>query len=188
MSERMNIKHEADNTPEQEQHNEHTEALAKKIESRTEHSRHEHKDNIDKILTNIEKTAQSSHNLSEKQKLAPRSEQTGPKYVSGELKTNTLKRSLKTLRKDLKPYQRPFSKLIHNDVVDQASDIGAKTIARPEGLLGGGLAIFLTSIGILLVCKYYGYQYNYLIGLVSFPIGYLVGVLVKFMLRTLPYR
>ena len=183
MSERLRTKPEFNKVPEQGSRYE--QSFDKKAESHIEASKHEHKENINNILTKIENTAQTGQELSKQQKITPRTEQKASKYVSGELKNNTLKRSLRGLQKELRPYQRPFSKFIHNEAIDQISDLGAKTIARPEGLLGGGLAIFLTSLAILLICRYYGYQYNYLIGIASFPIGYLIALAAKLIAKPL---
>lgn len=139
--------------------------------------------NIDKIRNQVEKTATSQH-ISGQHFISSQPKEAGHKYVSGELKSNTLKRSLDDLQEELRFYQRPFSRLIHNDVIDQISDLGAKTIARPEGLFTGGLVMFFASLLTLLICRYYGYPYDYFIGIVSFPVGYILGVLAKLLIKS----
>lgn len=181
MREKIKLNHEAYSQPEADRAQ--GELLVTKPESQKDNIRHEHKDNLEAIISKIEKTAISGQDLSKYQKIPHKTEQSGPKYVSGELRDTALKRSLRNIQKSLNPYQKPFSRLIHNDAIEQISEAGAKTVARPEGLLFGGIAAFISSTVILIICRYYGYEYNYLIGLASFPAGYIFGILARLMYR-----
>ncbi|HYF97062.1 MAG TPA: hypothetical protein VD947_03420, partial [Patescibacteria group bacterium] len=64
-------------------------------------------------------------------------------------------------------------------------ETSAKTIARPSGLLIGGLSAFVISLVVLAFCRYYGYEYNYLIGILSFPVGFFMGILGEGVIKTL---
>lgn len=185
MSETLGRKPELHQTPhsssERYEHEHHHET--------TSNVRHEHQENLDEIMSKVEETARtSSQELAryreDEAKHAPPERQ----FVGDELKGNTLKRSLRQIRKNLKPYQRPFSKFLHNTAVEGISEASAKTIARPEGLLFGGIASFLASIAVLLACYYYGYEYNYFIGLISFPTGFVLGLIIEFLIRPLWHR
>lgn len=168
---------------------EHRERISRHYESKAENSKHEHNENLEKILGKIESTAKTGAELNSRHTATEKPDHhKNPHFVGKQLKENHLKRSLRKIQADLKPYQRPLSKLIHNGAVEQLSEIGEKTIARPDGLLVGGLSSLLTSIAVLIACKYYGYEYNYFIGLISFPVGFAIGLLGELVLRPLKRR
>lgn len=188
MVERIKASKEFERTP--EGNPEHHERLSRHYETKAEKSRHEHSENLEKILGKIESTAQTGAELNNSHidTENPDHNHRNPHFAGKQLKDNHLKRSLRKIQGDLKPYQRPFSKFIHNNTVEQMSEISEKTIARPNGLLIGGLVSFLTSITVLIACKYYGYEYNYFIGLISFPVGFIIGLLGELIFRPLKRR
>jgi hypothetical protein len=108
------------------------------------------------------------------------------RFVGSEAKNSTLKRTLRSVQKDLRPYEIPLSKFLHNAAVEHLSEAGAKTIGRPSGLLVGGAASLFISLAVLLGCHYLGYEYNYFIGLASFPVGFVIGLIVEFASK--PFR
>ncbi len=184
MSEQIKFTAETGETPERS--NEQHERAAKHHETRAENSRHEHRENLEQILDKIEETAKSVHEAGHQEAETPK--KSNPRFVGKQLKQNNLKSSLRRIQKDLKPYQRPLSKFIHNGAIERASELGAKTIARPDGLLFGGIASLLVSLGVMFVCRYYGYEYNYFIGLISFPVGFIIGILGELVLSPLKRR
>lgn len=68
-----------------------------------------------------------------------------------------------------------FSKVIHIPVIETSSDVLGNTVARPSSLVLGGLIGLISSVVLLIVCNYYGYEYNYLLSLGGFVVGYLLG-------------
>ena len=66
-----------------------------------------------------------------------------PQYIDRAMKALSLKNELNQIRQRLPTSQRLLSKAIHQPVIRRTSDISAKTITRPYGLLGGGLLAFL---------------------------------------------
>lgn len=184
MSERIKINHETANEPEHGR--EHNERIARQHETRAEHAKHEHQENITQILDKVEKSSLSKKEL--KEHAGPQANRTEhhPKYsAGGQLGDNTLKQTLKKVRRDLNPRERVLSRVIHNPTVEKVSEVSANTIARPSGLLAGGVASFVISLAILWICHYYGYEYNFYLGLISFPIGFLIGLLGEFATKPL---
>lgn len=96
--------------------------------------------------------------------------------VTKGLKQEAFKRSLQRARKHMSATSRGFSKVIHQPVVDAVSNVGAKTIARPTGILTGAVIALAGSSYLLWSAKHYGYQYNYLTFLILFAGGYLIGL------------
>ncbi len=107
-------------------------------------------------------------------------------YVSRELKAQTFQRTMTRIRKALPLHERTLSRVIHQPVVDAVSRAGAKTVARPSGLLGGSIVAFIGSSAFLWAAKRYGFAYNYLLFFLLFIGGFAIGMtieLVWFSLR-----
>ena len=106
-----------------------------------------------------------------------------PLLVNKDLKNIKYKRTLQSVRKDLKPAERVLSRVIHNEAVDAISEVAGKTIARPSGFLTGAVFAFLGSSIFLWVTKHYGYEYNFLFFVMLFAAGFIIGLLVEAGLR-----
>lgn len=92
---------------------------------------------------------------------------------------------LSQVRARLNPASQKFSRLIHNPSVESASELASKTIARPSSFIGGGLVSFIGSGLVLFMAKRYGFEYNYLVFLGLFIIGFFSGITVEFSFRAL---
>jgi hypothetical protein len=99
-----------------------------------------------------------------------------PRTINRELKRITLQRELQAIRRKLPARERAFSKVVHQPVVRTISEVAGKSVSRPSGLLGGGLVAFLGTSGYLYMARHSGFTYNYLIFLVLFIGGFLVGL------------
>ena len=100
-------------------------------------------------------------------------------YVNQELRQQTWNRSMTRVRKHLSVPARTFSKVVHQPVVAALSDAGEKTIARPSGLLFGGICAFVGSSFFLYMAKHYGFTYNYLFFVLFFIGGFAVGLVIE---------
>lgn len=134
----------------------------------------EHED-IEKLSKKVHEHARSSSDI-----LDDHSEQTAPPAFQTHSKhPHTASQTLNQAQRRLKPLEQKFSHVIHNPAVDTASNIAGGTVARPSGLLWGGIFSLIGSIGVIVICRYYGYEYNYLIGLASFAGGFIVGLILE---------
>lgn len=147
------------------------------------HVRHEHKDKIDEILSKIEKSAKSAEDLPRNHNQEKEDDSYKGAGIGSQLRSQGLKQSLNKIQKELPSYQRGFSKFIHNSKVDKISEATGATIARPSGLLTAGIFSFIASLGVLTVCRYFGYEYNFLIGLVSLGAGFFVGLFFEGIIK-----
>lgn len=102
-----------------------------------------------------------------------------------ELKRDAYARSLKKIHSELHPAARAFSKLVHHKAVETASEVSGKTIARPSGILGGGIAAFVGSGLLLYLARYYGFEYNFTTFLLLLSVGFVIGLVVELLFRTL---
>jgi Skp family chaperone for outer membrane proteins len=103
--------------------------------------------------------------------------------VSKDFKNNAYQQSLRRAQRQMSPVPRQFSKFIHKRGVEAVSNVGAATVARPSGLLVGGLFSVISSLAILYICRHYGYEYNFFVGLVAFAVGFVLGVFIEGLYR-----
>jgi hypothetical protein len=99
--------------------------------------------------------------------------------VTRELKNMMRLRTLNRVRKELPASQRALSKVVHTKPVEAISAVGEKTIARPAGLLGGGLVALIGSAVTFYMAKHYGFRYNLLLFLMLFIAGYAAATLLE---------
>ncbi len=104
-----------------------------------------------------------------------------PTQVNTELKTITLRRELQQIRRKLPAGDRALSKVVHQPVVRAVSEAAGKSVTRPSGLLGGGLMAFVGSLSYLYLAKHVGFSYNYFVFTVLFAAGFLLGLLLEFI-------
>lgn len=108
-----------------------------------------------------------------------------PQYIDRIVKSESLKKELELIRSRLPFSQSIFSKATHQPLISRSSDLSAKTIARPSGLLGGGILAFCGSLAYLLFSKYVGMRYNYLVFVFLFVLGYGISIAVELLLSSL---
>lgn len=140
-------------------------------------------DQLETIRQNIEQAA--THTKIEHQAL--RGENSNPTptptYVNKELKTMALQRSLRRIQRQLPAPVRLFSKVVHQPAIRRASTVTGATVARPSGLLGGGICAFLGSLGYIYATKHLGYTYNYLLFIWLFAGGFCIGLCIELAIR-----
>ena len=73
-----------------------------------------------------------------------------------------------------------MSKFIHQKIIESVSEVGAKTIARPSGIIGGGLLALVGSLLVLVVARKVGFEVPYSLFAVLFIIGFVLGLIVEF--------
>ncbi|MFZ1323576.1 MAG: hypothetical protein WAQ57_00255 [Candidatus Saccharimonadales bacterium] len=159
------------------------EALQAKHEQASR-TRHEHAERLDDIRKEAEAAATSAHETHKKHQAeqAP-AENESSLPINRELKDMAYRRTLKRTQRQLPPVSRTFSKVIHQPAVEAVSDLADHTVARPSGILAGGIAAFLGSSLFLWVTRHYGYEYNFLLFALFFVGGFFVGLLVELGLR-----
>lgn len=156
------------------------ETLQQKAESEARSTKHELKDDLENIRSAVESNAKSKHEHDSKHKNEQeRPEKDQPVLVNKELKNVAYRRTLKRTQGKLAAPERAFSKVIHNPVVEAVSEFGAKTVARPSGVLLGGIFAFAGSAAFLWIVRHYGYEYNYLLFALFFVGGFFVGLGVE---------
>ncbi|MDQ3065337.1 MAG: hypothetical protein M3Q36_03660 [bacterium] len=106
-----------------------------------------------------------------------------PTFINRELKQMSYSRTMNRVRQRLPIVVRPFSKFVHQPIVETVSESIGKTVARPSGILSGGIFAFIGSSVFLWISRHYGYEYNFLLLIILFAGGFLVGLLVELILQ-----
>ena len=149
---------------------------------------HGEKAQVEKLTASAEKlTASAEKHAAHKHEAAVHVEREQPKshhpvYVNKHLKDTAYTRALTRAQKRLSTPGRVFSKVVHNDVVDRASEVVGNTVARPSGMLGGALFAFIGTSALLWVTRHFGYDYNYLAVILLFVFGMATGLLLESLL------
>jgi hypothetical protein len=179
MSEAFPASPEHARTP--ESGHEHAEASKTKHAHEKAAERAEKPSDIEKIRHSVEQAARKSE--------MPHLHQDEPKGspigIDKAVKLQALNRTLKNLRQHLSPSERSLSRVVHQPVVDAASELGSKTVARPSGILGGGICAFVGSLLFLYLAKHNGFRYNYLLFLIFFVGGFAVGLVIEILFSLL---
>lgn len=160
----------------------HEEKLARHHEKAAEKARHAPQENLERIIEKIEKEAVSSKDALEKDR-SNLQDKGVPSYINSDMSAQALGQNLKKIQHNLSTTERQFSKVIHNPVVDKVSETAGQTIARPSGLLFGGIFALITSLLIIYICNRYGYEYNYLLSIFGFVGGFFLGLVVEMILK-----
>jgi len=105
-------------------------------------------------------------------------------YIDRALKRISLKNELRSIRQKLPLDQKILSKTIHQPVISKTSDLTSKTIARPIGLLVGGIFAFIGSLVYFFFDKYIGIEYNYLVFILLFVLGYVIASLFELLSKS----
>lgn len=110
---------------------------------------------------------------------------TAPTWTSPALRNRTFTNVMRSTRRKLSPVDRTFSRVIHNDAVDRASEVGAQTIARPPAILLGALVSLVGSVVVLVIARRSGFEVPPMLFVFLFIGGYLTGLMLDILVRGL---
>lgn len=65
---------------------------------------------------------------------------------------------------------------MHQPAIERISEVGAKTVARPSGILGGALIALLGSGIAIYVARHVGFEIPNSIFAALFIVGFLIGI------------
>ncbi len=183
MNEKLNhISPEVQKSPELESSSQNRHEKLKDLREKANKTPEMSDDTIENIKKSIEAQAISKENFNVGEK---ETKQHHTYRVTKHIKQNAYQKTIKQTQKHLNKPERAFSKTIHNPIVERVSEVGAKTVARPSGILFGGLFSFIFSLITLMISKHIGFKYNYLIFILVFVSGYFCGLLIELLYKNL---
>lgn len=139
---------------------------------------------IEHILKKIEREAHSGKEVLAKQEQHDRRHENTSHLAGSHLKSHAARQTINSVQKQLSPPERTFSKFVHNPAVESISEAAGKTVARPTGLLWGGIFSVIGSLAVIIITRFYGYEYNYVIGLACFAGGFFIGLIIELLFKS----
>src|SRR5260221_186870 len=118
------------------------EAEPRRPEVSVEHEKHKQHKQLDHAKKAVEQQVKTKEDTKVE---SGRHHTDQPLYVNHELKTIALQRTLARVRRHLSSPDRLLSKVVHQPAVQAVSEAGAKTVARPSGLLLGSFTALVGS-------------------------------------------
>lgn len=184
MSERLPHKHEHEKQPNSpERSSEQREKLRELIEA-AERAENKLEHSIEAIRHDVEHEARGKKETAIGQD-HEKSHIGHGHVINREVKKAAYDKELRKIQRHLPKQERAFSSFIHHPKVEAISEAGGKTIARPSGLLVGGMVAFLGSLCLVILSKYYGFTYNFFVFILLLVAGFLLGVLGELGLKTI---
>lgn len=108
-----------------------------------------------------------------------------PQLIDSSIKALRMRRNLKHVQTKLTPAEKRFSEVVHQPLVSKISESASQTIARPSGILGGGLVAFIGCLGYQILTRYYGLPYNFSFFILFFVAGFVIGLLAEAIIHKL---
>lgn len=99
------------------------------------------------------------------------------------LRQQSAKQGLKSVQRKESASAQALSKVIHQPAVQATSEVAAKTITRPSGLLGGGIAAFVGGSVYLYLAYHIGFVYRPTVFLALTLAGFFVGLALELLVR-----
>lgn len=94
-------------------------------------------------------------------------------------KEATYKSTLDTIRHGMNPASKLFSKLIHSNVVESASNLIGSTIAKPRFIIAGSFMALVLTSALYLIAKRFGFSLSGSETMLSFAIGWVIGLIYE---------
>lgn len=91
------------------------------------------------------------------------------------------KKTMKLVQKDMPPYERAFSKFIHNKAVDRVSSVVGQSVARPNAMLSGAIAAFVLTSVVYLIARNLGYVLSGFETIGAFIVGWAIGLVFDYL-------
>src|SRR3990167_4216238 len=184
MSERLNISYEDENSPENRPERDGSKVHETKTKTPEQKPGKPTKEELNELLRAAQEKARSGETTSKALDGSQNTKGT-VHLISKDVRNNSLKQVLNLTRKRLPFDQKILSKFVHKPIIDNVSEFSAKTIARPSGLAMGGAFSLLASLFVLWASYFFGYTYNFLIGIMAFVGGFIIGVLLEIILKVI---
>lgn len=87
------------------------------------------------------------------------------------------------VRANLSKPEKTLSKFIHQPVVEKVSEVAAKTIARPSGIIGGTIAAFIGLLSVYGVAKFAGFTLSGSEMPLLLLAGFVAGLIIEWVLK-----
>jgi hypothetical protein len=157
-----------------------TSAKTEKLEHSQE-NKQEREKSVEKTREKLEKSLDKQEKTREKQPKPVEARE--PQVITRAVRDAAFGETMKTVRSQLSPVQRSFSKLIHAKPVEITSELLEETVFRPSFLWGGVIGGIIFGAGLYLFARTQGFLLSgseYIVGLF---VGGIIGVIIEKVFR-----
>lgn len=158
-----------------------TATKAEKLEH-TQETQHEREKSVEKTREKLEKTLDNETEKTREKQPKP-VESREPQIITRAVRDAAFSDTMKTVRTQLSPVQRSFSKFIHAKPVEMTSELLEETVFRPSFLWGGVIGGIVFGAGLYLFAYTQDFRLSgseYIVGLF---VGGIIGVIIEKVFR-----
>lgn len=167
-------------TPENDQERQEQLAI---IEARLHASPNKQADDLDQLRSTIDQQAPTSEDIAKPHLHDQDNQHRSHHYITKKIKATQYKQTIKEVQANLTPTQKRFSTIIHQPAIERVSEVGAKTIARPTGIVSGALFALIGSLIIMYIARHIGFEIPTTIFGLLFIVGFVFGIIAEFVLH-----
>lgn len=159
-----------------------------RLHGKAEKAAEKAKGSLEKARSETEQAISRAEKAIEKHEKAPKKgekKSRRPAFVSADDKKLTYKNTVKQIQKRMSAPSRAFSKVIHNPVIDKASEVSGKTLARPSGVLGGGIAVVLGLSVSYYSARNAGFELSGSEFIWLLIVGFVLGIIIEWIIKSI---
>jgi hypothetical protein len=101
--------------------------------------------------------------------------------ISRKESDQSFKRHMNRAQEHMSAPSRAFSKVIHNKVIEQTSEVVGSTVARPDAILSGAVAAFILTLGVYMIAKTLGFALSGFETIAAFVFGWVLGIVYDYI-------
>lgn len=160
---------------------------AKQLEKAAEHLRQRAEQEAVSRET-VEQEKQAVRTEAQKEAISGRERSNGSErhqqaQVHRSVKQQTYRATMRRVEAKLPAYQRTFSRFVNNANVDKISNVTARTVARPSGVLGSGVVAVVVMIAVTYYAHTLGFTVSSSVFVVALLIGWIIGLMCEAVWR-----
>jgi len=154
------------------------EAIKNALEN-AERQHKEHHSSEREILAKAKDLADQAEEAAHDRQPAPAERRrTGP--IHKKQLAESFKSQMKYAESEMNTSERILSRFLHSKPVEKSADALGSTVARPNAMLSGSIAAFVGVTALYFIAKYYGFQLSGSETIVTFVIGWIIGLLYDY--------
>lgn len=115
----------------------------------------------------------------------PQSEKVQPATYLKDDKQHAFNTVMHHARQSMSKPEKTFSKFIHRPAVEKTSDVLGKTVLRPSGVTGAGIAAFIGLLSVYSIAKFAGFELSGSEMPLLLSVGFVAGLLTEWLFKAI---
>ena len=135
-----------------------------------------HHESNSRTIHEAHKPSQTTNSRLSKEKRAYQAARHNSSRITQSDRMTGYQQTMNQARQELPRSLRPFSRFIHNRIVERVSEIIGGTLARPNAILAGSISAFVVVLALYSYARYAGFSLQGSETIAAFMLGWLIGV------------